>query len=163
MPRRRKKKIARTLYPSPGPLPQRLAEPFAGGLLVFSDASQRRHGGLAAVLFADQAGEPLVSTRTVPLLGSNELELQAALFALAEAERHFSGRPLSLFSDNLDAVSRLNRAATLGLEQDPGLAALCAELGVAATLARAGFRWVRGHATCRGNLLADQHAAQAAA
>jgi len=163
MPRRRKKKIARILYPSVGPLPARLAEQFVGRLLVFSDASQRRHGGLAAVLFADQAGEPLVSTRTVPLIGSNELELQAALFALAEVERQFPGQEASLFSDNQDAVNRLSRAATLGLAQDPALAALCAELGIAATLARAGIHWVRGHATCRGNTLADQHAAAAAA
>lgn len=163
MPRRKKKVAPRILYPSLGPLPVKLAGQFAGRLLVFSDASQRRHGGLAAVLFADQAGEPLVSTRTVPLSGSNELELQAALFALAEVERQFPGREASLFSDNQDTVTRLSRAAALGLAQDPVLAALCAELGVAATLARTGIHWIRSHATCRGNLLADQLAAQAAA
>lgn len=162
MPRRKKKVAPRILYPSPGPLPVKLAGQFAGRLLVFSDASQRRHGGLAAVLFADPADEPLVSRRTVPLDGSNELELQAALFALAELERQFPGRQASLFSDNQDAVNRLQRAVTLGLAQDPALALLCAEQGVAATLARTGIHWIRSHATCRGNLLADQHAAAAA-
>ena len=163
MSKRRKKKLVPVIHQSVGPLPLRLAAQFVGRLLVFSDASQQRHGGLAAVLFDDQAGEPLVSTRTVPLIGSNELELQAALFALSEAARHFPGRPLSLFSDNQDAVTRLSRATTLGLAQDPVLAALCAESGIVATLADASIGWVRGHAGCRGNTLADLHAALAAA
>ena len=163
MPKRRKKKIVRIIHPSLGPLPSRLAGQFVGRLLVFSDASQKRHGGLATVIFDDHDGEPQISTRTVPLTGSNELELQAALFALSEAGCHFPGRPLSLFSDNQDAVNRLARAATHGLAQDPPLAALCAGPGVAATLAAASFRWIPGHGTCRGNILADLHAAQAAA
>jgi len=120
------------------------------------------HGGLAAVLFDDHDGEPVVATRSVALAGSNELELLAAIFALEEAERRFPARPVALFSDNSDALARLTRAATLGLAQDLPLAALCAAPGVAA-LAGASFNWVRGHASCRGNLLADQHAAAAAA
>ena len=115
MPRRRKKKIVRVIHPSAGPLPLRLAPLHVGELLVFSDASQKRHGGLAAVLFDKPDGEPRVSTRSVALTGSNELELQAALFALAQAQQHFPARPLALFSDNQDAVARLNRGKTDGL------------------------------------------------
>ena len=160
---RRKRKIAPVIHLSAGPLPPRLAARFPGLLLVFSDASRRRQGGLAVVLFNDHAGEPLVATRTVPLDGSNELELSAALFALEVAAREFPGRALALFSDNSDAVSRLARAATLGLAQDAMLAAMCGAPGVVAALAGASFCWVRGHGTSRGNALADLHAAAAAA
>jgi len=160
---RKKKKAARPIHPSAGPLPAKLAGCFAGRLLVFSDASRKRHGGLAAVLFDDHDGEPVVATRSVALAGSNELELLAAIFALEEAERRFPARPVALFSDNSDALARLTQAATFGLAQDLPLADLCAAPGVAAALASASFNWVRGHASCRGNLLADQHAAAAAA
>lgn len=159
MPKRRKKKIARVIYQSLGPLPKRLSAQFADYLLVFSDASQKRQGGLAAVIFDDQAGEPLISTRSVPVIGSNELELQAALFALQDARQQFPGRRLALFSDNQDAVTRLSRAATLGLAQDHELETMCSST----LLDSAIFCWVRGHANCRGNTLADLHAAEAAA
>jgi ribonuclease HI len=162
MPRKRKKKIVRIVHPSVGPLPWRLAPRFAG-LLVFSDASQKRHGGLAAVLFADPDAEPLIESRSVTPLGSNELELQAALFALEQARRHFPGQGLTLFSDNLDAITRLERSRTRGLTQDPELGALLAPLNLTEMLDLAAFCWVQGHATCRGNLLADEHAAAAAA
>lgn len=163
MPRKRPKKIVRRYTPSPAPLPARLAPAFAGLLQVFSDASQRRHGGLAAVLFATAEAEPLVVTRTVALQGSNELELQAVLFALAQAREHFPGRPLALFSDNRDAIDRLDRASRQGLNADPDLAALLAPDDLTGMLALSTFRWVRAHASCRGNLLADRQAAQAAA
>lgn len=163
MARKRKKQAVRLIHPSIGPLPNKLAGRFADRLLVFSDASRRRHGGLAAVLFDDHAGEPIVAARSVALAGSNELELLAAIFALEEAVRRFPARPVALFSDNSDALARLTRAATLGLAQDAPLAALCGAPGVAAVLAGASFNWVRGHAGCRGNLLADLHAAAAAA
>ena len=159
MPKRRKKKFVRVIYQSIGPLPLRLAAQFADFLLVFSDASQKRQGGLAAVIFDDHDDEPLIRTRSVPVMGSNELELQAALFALNEARQHFPGRRLALFSDNHDAVTRLTRAVTLGLAQDAVLAAMCSS----ELLDLASFHWVRGHANCRGNTLADLHAAQAAA
>jgi len=158
MPKRRKKKIVRVIYQSLGPLPERLSAQFADYLLVFSDASQKRQGGLAAVIFDDHAGEPLIRTRSVPLMGSNELELLAALFALQEARQHFPGRRLALFSDNHDAVTRLSRAATLGLVQDHELEGICSST----LLEAASFHWVRGHANCRGNTLADLHAAVAA-
>lgn len=163
MPRKRPKKAIRRYTPSPAPLPARLAPAFAGLLQVFSDASQRRHGGLAAVLFANAEAEPLVLTRTVAIQGSNELELQAALFALGQAREHFPGRPLALFSDNRDAIDRLDRAGRQGLATDPELAALLAPEDLAGMLALSTFHWVRAHASCRGNLLADRHAALAAA
>lgn len=162
MPRRRKKKIVRVIHQSVGPLPLRLMPRFAGYLLVFSDASQKSHGGLAAVLFDDPESTALVSTRTVPVVGSNELELQAVLFGLEQALQHFPGRQLALFSDNQDAVSRLVRAKTQGAAQDPALQQLLAEHGVAATLENASFCWIKGHSSCRGNTLADLHAAEAA-
>lgn len=163
MPRKRPKKTNRPTTPSPAPLPARLAPAFADLLQVFSDASQRRHGGLAAVLFADAGAEPLVTTRTIAVQGSNELELLAALFALAQARAHFPGRQLALFSDNRDAIDRLDRASRQGLAGDPALAALLAANGLTDMLAVSTFRWVRAHATCRGNLLADAAAAAAAA
>lgn len=162
MPRRRKKKIVRVIHQSAGPLPLRLMPHFVGYLLVFSDASQKSHGGLAAVLFDDPESIALVRTRTVPVVGSNELELQAVLFGLELAQQHFPGRQLALFSDNQDAVNRLVRAKTQGAAQDPALQKLLAEHGVAAMLENASFCWVKGHASCRGNSLADLHAAEAA-
>lgn len=163
MPRRRKKKPVRIIHPSAGPLPLRLAARFVDQLLVFSDASQKRHGGLAAVLFADPDAEPLVATRTVAPIGSNELELEAALFGLEQAREHFPGQALTLFSDNLDTVTRLSRSRSLGLGQDPELAGMLAAQDLTTTLERSAFCWVQGHASCRGNALADQHAAAAAA
>jgi ribonuclease HI len=162
MPRRRKKKPVRVIYPSQGPLPLRLAPLYAGQLLVFSDASQKRHGGLAAVLFATPESETVVRTRTVAIMGSNELELQAALFALEQAQELFPDRPLALFSDNQDAVVRLNRGKTLGLDQDPELRQHVAEINLGDMLANASICWIKGHSSCRGNILADQYAVEAA-
>jgi len=162
MARRRKKKAVPVIHQSIGPLPLRLAERFADQLLVFSDASQRRHGGLAAVLFADHEAEPLIATRTVAAMGSNELELQAALFAVEEAARHYPGRRIALFSDNRDAVDRLARAAAQGMAEDGELRGMLAGRGIADALSGASVTWVRAHAGCRGNTLADRHAAEAA-
>jgi ribonuclease HI len=163
MPKRRKKKIVRVIHPSPGPLPAKLAPLFAERLLLFSDASQKRHGGLAAVFFTTPESEAQVRTRTVALAGSNELELQAALFALEQARQLFPGRELALFSDNHDAVLRLNRARTLGLDHDTELGQMAGSRHLAETLANASINWIKGHGSCRGNILADQHAAEAAA
>lgn len=162
MAKRRKKKIERVIHLSAGPLPQRLAERFIDHRLIFSDASQLRHGGLAAVLFEQPDSEALIATRTVAVTGSNELELQAAVFGLEQASRHFPGEPAALFSDNQDAVSRLNLAKTRGLAQDPELASLFAPLDLDALLANARIFWIKGHSSCRGNALADQHARVAA-
>lgn len=148
---------------SEGPLPARFGDAFAGQLLVFCDASRKRHGGLASVLFSEANALPLTSTRTVPAIGSNELELQAALFALFHAGKHFPQRNLFLFSDNQDAVARLARAKDQGSESDPALASMLPELDLAGALARASFRWLKGHSSCRGNAIADELAAGAAA
>ncbi len=163
MPKRRPKKKDRLLYPSVGPLPAKYAGRFAGHILVFSDASEKRHGGQAAVIFADPAGEPEICSRTTALIGSNEQELQAALFALQLAGNRFPEARLALFSDNLDAVNRLQRAKMLGLADDGELAQMLAGLDSAPLLERAEISWIKAHATCRGNRLADQHAALAAA
>lgn len=162
MPRRRKKKIVRVIHQSAGPLPLRLAGRFVGCRLIFSDASQKRHGGLAAVLFDDPESAPLVATRSVALAGSNELELQAALFGLEQAHRHFPGQPVALFSDNQDAVVRLGRAKAEGLGQDPALARMLMDMEIASVLDQASVCWVQGHSGCRGNTLADMHAREAA-
>lgn len=162
MAKRRKKKAARIIHLSAGPLPAKLAARFAGCPLVFSDASRLRHGGLAAVLFADDSSEPTIAARSVALAGSNELELLAALFALAEARRRFPGQACALFSDNRDAVDRLNRAKTAGLTPDPALAALPEAAGLDLILATASIHWIPGHASYRGNALADEQARLAA-
>jgi ribonuclease HI len=135
---------------------------YAEHLQVFSDASQKRHGGLAAILFATPDSETIARTRTVAITGSNELELQATLFALEQARLLFPGRPLALFSDNQDAVSRLNRGKTRGLDQDPELLHLLIALDLVEMLANASICWIKGHGSCRGNILADLHAAEAA-
>lgn len=164
MARKRKKKIARLIHQSTGPLPLRHAGRFAGHLLVFSDASRQKQGGMAAVMFNDEhpATLPLVSRCSVAPGGSNELELQAALFALHQAKQYFPGRPVALFSDNQDAVSRLNRARERGLAQDPALAQMLLALAIGDALSTASIRWIKGHGNCRGNTLADRHAAAAA-
>lgn len=163
MAKRRKKKIERIIHLSAGPLPQRLAERFIGHPLIFCDASQLRQGGLAAVLFAHAEAAPVIATRTVPVIGSNELELQAAVFALEQAGLNFPKLPVALFSDNQDAVSRLNLAKTAGLAQDPELSGTFPTLDLGALLANASICWIKGHSACRGNALADQHARSAAA
>jgi ribonuclease HI len=162
MTKRRKKKVVRVIHPSSGPLPARRSGEFPGKLLVFSDASLRKTGGLAAVLFPDPNGDAWIATRSVALTGSNELELQAALFALQQARQAFPERPLALFSDNQDTVLRLNRALDYGLSQDTELASLLAEWATSAPLANMVVCWIKGHASCRGNLLADRYAAETA-
>lgn len=162
MPRRRKKKIVRVIHQSAGPLPLRMADRFIGWRLIFSDASRKRHGGLAAVVFTDPASEPLVATRSVALVGSNELEFQAAVFGLEQAHRHFPGAPFALFCDNQDAVLRLGRAKAQGLAQDPELDHMLMALEIPGVLDQASVCWIQGHAGCRGNTLADLHARAAA-
>lgn len=162
MAKRRKQKPAPAVHLTEGPLPLRLASQYAGHLWVFSDASQQTHGGLAAVIFSEPDAPPAIVTRRVPVMGSNELELQAALFALLFAEQRFPGRHLALFTDNQDSVTRLTRAKAQGLAQDPKLADVVPELDIADALPRADFCWVKGHASCRGNALADEHAGKAA-
>lgn len=162
MPRKRKKKAVCLIHLSDGPLPLRLAVLFAGDLLVFSDASQKRHGGIASVIFDAHDSPPQVSMRTVPVVGSNELELMAALFGLEQAQQHFPSRKLALFSDNQDAVIRLNRAKQEGFSKDLDLARMFANLGIPTVLAHVSITWVKAHATCRGNTLADFHAREAA-
>lgn len=115
-------------------MPLRLAGRFVGCRLIFSDASQKRHGGLAVVMFDDPESAPLVATRRVALVGSNELELQAAIFGLEQAHRHFPGQPVALFSDNQDAIVRLGRARAQGLAQDPALAQMLSDLEIASVL-----------------------------
>lgn len=160
MAKRRKKKILREIYPSIGPLPERLAADYAGRVLVFSDASLKRQGGLAAVIFGPDAGEPLILTRSVATDGSNELELQAALFALQHAVERFPGEALALFSDNHDAVSRLSLAMQTGADGNEASGGLLSGISFPRDMV---VRWIKGHGTCRGNWLADRHAAEAAA
>lgn len=162
MPRKRKNKPVRVFHLSDGPLPLRLSPLFAGDLLIFSDASQKHHSGIAVVIFDDHDSPPQVSTATVPTVGSNALELMAALFGLAQAQRHFPSRRLALFSDNQDAVTRLNRAKQEGFNQDQELAGMFVSLGIPTALADVSITWVQGHASCRGNALADFHAREAA-
>lgn len=163
MPKRRKRKIERVIHLSAGPLPRRLAGRFAGCPLVFSDASLKHLGGLAVVIFADPESEPQIATRTVPATGSNALELQAVLFALATARAEYPEQSLVLFSDNQDAVIRLNRALLEGLEQDDELARMLDDFDMAGALNKVEFVWIKGHGSCRGNSIADRHAAEAAA
>lgn len=164
MPRKRPKKKPRLQYPSIGPLPAKFGSRFAGHVLVFSDASEKRHGGQAAVIFADETGEPQINSRTTPLIGSNEQELQAALFALHQAGTGFPGKPLALFCDNLDTVNRLQQAKMHGLGGDPELAQMLVDHQITGSiLESSAITWIKAHATCRGNTLADHHAALAAA
>lgn len=161
MPRKRQKKPPNIPFLSRGPLPDKLAGKHQG-LLVFTDASRKHCGGLAAVLFAPPEEPPLIVSRSVAIDGSNELELAAALLGLMEAGIRFPGQALTLFSDNRDAVDRLNRAKTAGLAEDALLAAHPARLELARLLARSTICWIRSHASCRGNVLADEHARHAA-
>jgi ribonuclease HI len=162
MAKRRKKKVVRIIYQSPGPLPQHIAEQYEGLALVFSDASAKRNGGIAAVLFSTPDAEAIIATQSVPLDGSNALEFQAVLFALSQASINFPGQKFALFTDNRDAADRLQRAKIQGLAQDAELTQKLNQLGITDAFAHASISWVKGHATCRGNTLADQHAAEAA-
>lgn len=162
MAKRRKKKVGRSIQLSAGALPERLALRFADQALVFTDASRLRHGGLAAILYRATEAEPEVFMRSVAPIGSNELELHAAVFGLEQALRLFAGQRLVLFSDNQDAISRLMICKQQGATQDPQLATLFPEHDLDALLQHATPVWVPGHGRCRGNALADQHARVAA-
>lgn len=162
MAKRRKKKHERIVHLSVGPLPERLASRFADQALLFTDASRLRHGGLAAALYrtADALAQTL--TRSVAPIGSNELELQAAVFGLQQAARLIPDRPFALFSDNQDAVARLSRVKQLGAAEDEELGRLFPTADLDAWLRHATPCWIPGHGTCRGNALADLHARLAA-
>ena len=160
MAKRRKKKNTPIVHLSAGPLPDALMLRFAGQRLVFTDASRLQHGGLAAILYATTDSEPTLNSRRVALVGSNELELQAAIFGLEQAGLHFPGQTIALFSDNQDAITRLNRAKQLGIEQDVLLAEYFPE--IAGRLSLVSFHWIKGHGRCRGNALADTQARLAA-
>lgn len=161
MSRRRPKKPAREIPLSCGPLPKKFDGRFTACLLVFSDASRLRYGGLACVIYPHPDASPIVITRTVPAIGSNALELQAALMALDHLAQHFPDQAFALFSDNRDAVDCLLRLKTSGM-QDAEIAALQAPDARPPPLDRGSFVWVPGHASCRGNALADAHARCAA-
>jgi ribonuclease HI len=143
---RKKRKPARVIYPSAGPLPDKLAASYEEYTLVFSDASLKKYGGLAAIIFPDAKSPPIILSKTMPPCGSNELELQAALFALGEAKRMLPENRLALFSDNQDAIAFLKNKWPPTTEEHPPLK----------------FCWIKGHGSCRGNILADEHARQAA-
>lgn len=162
MSKRRKKQAAPVRHLSTAPLPARLMPGFSDLPLVFTDASRLRHGGLSAVLYADAAGEPLSFARSVPLDGSNELELRAAVFGLEQADRLYPGMAFALFSDNLDAIRRLARAKMLGCALDTELGERFPGQPLDAWLAQANLNWIKGHGTCRGNALADAQARVAA-
>lgn len=162
MSKRRKKQAAPVRHLSTAPLPARLMPSFSDLPLVFTDASRLRHGGLSAVLYADAAGEPLTFARSVPLDGSNELELRAAVFGLEQADRLYPGMAFALFSDNLDAIRRLARAKMLGCALDAELGERFPGQPLDAWLAQANLNWIKGHGTCRGNALADAQARVAA-
>lgn len=162
MSKRRKKQAAPVRHLSTAPLPARLMPGFSDLPLVFTDASRLRHGGLSAVLYADAAGEPLTFARSVPLEGSNELELGAAVFGLEQADRLYPGMAFALFSDNLDAIRRLSRAKMLGCALDTELGERFPGQPLDAWLAQANLNWIKGHGTCRGNALADAQARAAA-
>lgn len=162
MSKRRKKQAAPVRHLSTAPLPARLMPGFSDLPLVFTDASRLRHGGLSAVLYADAAGEPLSFARSVPLDGSNELELRAAVFGLEQADRLYPGMAFALFSDNLDAIRRLSRAKMLGCALDTELGERFPGQPLDAWLAQANLNWIKGHGTCRGNALADAQARAAA-
>ena len=163
MSKRRKKQASPVTHLSSGPLPARLMPGFGDLPLVFTDASRLRHGGLSVVLYADAASEPLAFARCVPLDGSNELELRAAVFGLEQADRLYPGLAFALFSDNIDAIKRLARAKALGSARDTELGERFPGLPLDAWLAQANLNWIKGHGACRGNALADAQARAAAA
>ncbi len=162
MAKRKKKKPERIIHLSAGPLPARLALRFANQALLFTDASRLRQGGLGAALYrtSDEAAQTF--TRSVALTGSNELELQAAVFGLQQAARCIPGMPFALFSDNQDAVVCLVRAKQLGAARDEQLGRLFPDANLDALLQHAAPNWIPGHGTCRGNALADLLARRAA-
>ena len=162
MAKRRKKKVERIVHLSPGPLPERLLLRFPDHGLLFTDASRLHHGGLAAILYRTADAEPEIFTGSVPPIGSNELELQAAIFGLEQAARLYPRQRLALFSDNQDAIVRLVDCKLRGIAQDEQLASLCPNRNIEALLQDATPNWIPGHGRCRGNALADQHARRAA-
>jgi ribonuclease HI len=159
---RKKKKSVREYYPSAGPLPLRFADRYANHMLVFSDASLKKHGGLASIIFQTTESSPHISTRTVEPSGSNRLELAALLFAWDHSMDVEAEAKRALFSDNQDAITRLKQAQMHGTHQDVELHLLLEQQKHRLTFDNIEFCWIKGHGCCRGNLLADQNARHAA-
>lgn len=159
---KKKKKTVHVVYPSAGPLPTRIAEKYPDHMLIFSDASMKKFGGLACVIFLTAESTPLISTRTVEPSGSNNLELAALLFAWNQSMHFQTEAKRALFSDNQDAITRLNLASSKGLDQDADLRQLIEQQEHKLAFDNIEFCWVKGHGNCRGNLLADLNASQAA-
>lgn len=162
MPKRRKKKTVRQYDLSPGALPAKLSDKFEGYVLVFCDASKKTYAGIAAILFAGNCSEPLAFAATTAMKGSNELELEAALFALHQANLQFPDQPIALFSDNQDTVVRLKNVRQHGIASDPFLSNRFANLNIHDALNRLSVNWIKSHSHCRGNALADQYAREVA-
>jgi ribonuclease HI len=144
-------------------LPNHLVEQFRGRIWLFTDASVRTRGGLAAVLHHPQEAAPRIRSDAVARGPSHALELRAALFGLEHAQRQYPDEPLVLFSDSQGAVERLTRAKQEGLSQDLELESMMKSSGLSELLSRADFQWIKGHGKCGGNAMADQHARAAAA
>ena len=159
---RRKKKIQPPIFLSTGPLPSRIAGDYADYLLIFSDASLLHQGGMAAVLFETADADPIVATKSVPITGSNELELQAAIFALQQSEQLFPNRQSVLFTDNQDTEKRLNHAKVQSFAGDLALEQMFKAAEINSPLRNNTIKWIKGHGTCRGNNIADRYARIAA-
>lgn len=157
---RKKKKPLRVIYPSAGPLPARIAALFDDKVLVFSDASLKKMGGLSAVFFQNHESSPQIFTRSVTATGSNELELQALVFAVQQSERLFSGSKRAFFSDNQDAVERIKQMQN-GIEVTQ-LKQMFGQISPNLNPQEITFHWIKAHGTCRGNLIADEQARLAA-
>jgi len=157
---RKKKKPLRVIYPSTGPLPARTAALFDDFILVFSDASLKKTGGLSAVFFQNHESSPQIFTRSVTATGSNELELEALVFALQQSERLFAGCKRAFFSDNQDAVERIKQVQN-GIENTK-LKQMFGQNIPDLNPQEITFHWIKAHGTCRGNLIADEHARLAA-
>jgi ribonuclease HI len=143
-------------------LPDHLAERFNGRIWLFTDASVKTRGGMAAVLHHPQDAIPIMHGETVARDASHALELKAALFGLEYAQRHYPEEPVVLFSDNRGAIERLARAKHEGLAQDRELQTMVACSGLIGLLPKADFQWIKGHGKCGGNAMADRQARAAA-
>lgn len=143
-------------------LPDHLAEKFNGRIWLFTDASVKTRGGMAAVLHHPQDAVPRMHSETVVRDASHALELKAALFGLEYAQRHYPEEPVVLFSDNQGAIERLARAKHEGLAQDRELQTMVTCSGLIELLRKADFQWIKGHGKCGGNAMADRQARAAA-
>lgn len=133
------------------------------GLQIFTDGSCRDSGGLGAVIMHPDLPKPKLCKSTTITDDSHTIEFRAALFGLKSAIREFPKEEMSLFLDNQGVVALLRRLkeGELSVKHLSPKLRKFIDFDLCHTLGKTSIFWVKGHASCEGNRLADRCAGNA--